>query len=542
MKLFSTMLFVFLFAVLFGGPAHAASVTGTFEEAIYEYVQIDDEISEKQLTGVKIKNGKGQTVIFSIDSSTPLSVNNIRATIDAFKTGMPITASVSFRRIQSMSGTSNQTPGAMDTNDRVLTGTVNRIDPNGRFVSVIVDKNRTKTYNITNQTEMFKGTRLVDLSALFEGDRVKLTFATYNTSSIQKLDIIEQGTQIERLVKGTIQSVDPLRRKVTLKNETAFTDWKWDDTFVRQTSYTYTANTPIYVGNQLISMDKFRYYRNHPMHFATVRQMNKEVISHIVIQKQSERTFYEPITAVSLQNKYVRLRDSGLFPYHNGTILIRNGRLVDENSLPIQGSAFVIGDGQHSSEYANVIHITNDGFESPNLTSHSLYFGRIDKAGRYDLTLTEAFKLTNNTWQPVSNTAFTFSNNTHSVRDFASGTLKVVPQQNEVQKNHIGDYGYFYAAAGNITAIHLLEDKKLAAQIISVGRFEKVENGKITIRNVSKWTNGNWEETGRYTGMDVQQTTFIRAGQVISVHDIKKNDRLYIVHESTVKGRIVLVD
>ena len=41
------------------------------------------------------------------------------------------------------------------------------------------------------------------------------------------------------------------------------------------------------------------------------------------------------------------------------------------------GTALFVTDGRESSQYANVVHITNDGFQSPNLTNHTLYYGQI---------------------------------------------------------------------------------------------------------------------------------------------------------------------
>ena len=539
---------------LFVYPASAASIVkGTFVEAVYEYIQIDDETAEKRLTGVTIQNEQGKTTTLPIDSTAALSINSVGVTIDAFKTGMPVEATVNLRRVKTMSGQSFSSPGAIDTRDKVVTGTINRIDPNGSFLSIRFDNGETKTYYINDQTEFFKGTKLVDLSVLYEGDRVKLTFSSYNSSYIQSIDVNTQGIKLERLAKGTIQTIDPIRRKLTVKNETTFKDWKWDDKLPRQTSYTYTAKTPIYVGNQPIAIDKARYYQNNEAYFVTVRQFNKEVVERIVIKRNNERTFYEPMSSVSLSQKRLRLQKSGTVSYHAGTILIRNGRIVDANSLPFKGSAFVVTDGRQKSEYANVIHITNDGFESPNLVNHTLYFGRISRTNGYNLTLSTARELIGNRWTALSNLSLAFSNDTAGVEDYGTSVFKIVPQQDEVRE-HIGSYGYFYVADGHIVGMHLINERTLLAQLVSVGRLENIIYEpskddptkdvpvKINIRNVSRFTNGAWDESGRMTNMDIQQTTFIRDGHVISAQELNIHDRLYIVHESVVKGRVILVN
>ncbi|WP_050180669.1 hypothetical protein [Domibacillus robiginosus] len=555
------LVYVYCFLICFtaalltaDSAAAASSVKGTFVEAVYTTVQIDDETTEKRLSGVTIENEQRRTTTFALDTNASLSINGIGVTIEAFKTGMPIEATIDLRRVKAMTGQSSNIPGAIDTRDKVLTGTINRIDPNGGFVSIRLGNNQTKTYYLNDRTEVFKGTKLVDLSVLYEGDRVKLTFSSYNTPYIQSIDVNTQGIKIERLVRGTIQTIDPIRRKLTIQNEKTFKDWKWDDKLPRQTtSYTYTAKTPIYVGNQPIAIDKARYYRNNEVYFVTVRQFDKEVIQKIVIKKGNERTFYEPMLSVSLAQKKLTLQKSGSVSYHPGTILIRNGRIVDASSLPFKGSAFVVTDGRQKSEYANVIHITNDGFDSPNLVHHSLYFGRLTGTSSYQLSLSNVQKLTENRWTALPNTSLAFSNDTASVEDFRENVLTIVPQQDEV-KEHLGSYGYFYVSNGHIVGMHLIGETSLKAQLISVGRLEKVTYGslqndptktapvKIDVRNVSRFMGGAWDEAGYIKNMDIQQTTFIRDGHVISAEELNVHDRLYIVHESVVKGRIILVN
>ena len=178
----------------------------------------------------------------------------------------------------------------------------------------------------------------------------------------------------------------------------------------------------------------------------------------MVIKKEYERTFYEPMRFVNSAAKSIGLTKSGSFRYHDGTILIRNGRLVDANSLMASGTAFLVTDGRQSSQYANVVHITNDGFQSPNLTNHTLYYGQIKSGNGYHLTLGNASILSNNYWRSVESPSFTFSNDTAAVEDFSASVITVVPQQNEF-KDHVGEWGYFYVADQTIVAARLIDSK-----------------------------------------------------------------------------------
>ena len=65
-----------------------------------------------------------------------------------------------------------------------------------------------------------------------------------------------------------------------------FLDWRWQPTAPQSnSSYTYSAKTPIYVGNEQIKPDRLRHYANHDVYFVTVSQFGKPVIEKMVIKK-----------------------------------------------------------------------------------------------------------------------------------------------------------------------------------------------------------------------------------------------------------------
>lgn len=550
-SLFFTFTFFLLIGLFTPAQADANSVMkGTFVDVIYEEVPIDGAVTEKRLKNITIQNEQGRTITLAIDPFTKLTVDTLPTTIDAFKLGMEVEADVNLRRVKELRGQSGEYPAEIEHRDRVITGTVNHIDPNGTFLSVRLDNGNSQTYYLNAETEIFKGTTLTDLSVLYEGDRVKLTFMEYNTNYISSIEINTQGMKVEHLYKGTVQQIDSSRHKLIIKNEQAFRDWKWQPTNPSgNTSYPYSTKTPIYVGNQPINRDRFHYYKNHDIYFVTVSQFGQEVIQKMVIKRNNERTFYEPMTSVNLSSNWLKLKTAGLIPYHDGTILIRNGRIVDENSLQLQpgGTAFVVTDGAQKSQFANVVHVTNDGFQSPNLTNHSIYFGQISSTNGYQLSLKNAQLLSHNYWRSSTAPKLSFSNDTVAVEDFRSSVLTIVPQQDEL-KDHVGEYGYFYVANNTIIGTHIVGTSSSPAQIVSVGRFDgfaQYETGKptaIIVRTVSQWQSGVWTDTGRINSMNIKQTTIIRDGKIIDADELKIGERLYLLHESEVKGRILFVN
>ncbi|KAB7707426.1 hypothetical protein F9802_06645 [Bacillus aerolatus] len=543
---YRSFLFTFTFLLFLGlftaDQAKANSVVkGTFVEVTHEEVRSGGGATEKRLKNITIMNDQGRTITLNIDQFAALTIDTLPTTINAFKRGMKVEADVNLRRVKELRGQSGEHPAKIEHRDKVVTGTVNRIAKNGTFLSVRLDNGQSKTYYLNDQTEIFKGTTLVDLSVLYEGDRVKLVFTEYDTNYISSVEINTQGIKIEHLYKGTIHQMDPVRNKLIVKNEKVFRNWMWQTKSPSgNTSYTYSTKTPIYVGNQPIKRDRLRFYTNHDVYFVTVSQFGQEVIEKMVIKQKNERTFYEPMTAVNTSSKWIRLKTAGPIYYHNGTILIRNGRLVDSNSLQAMGTAFVVTDGAQKSEFANVVHITNDGFQSPNLTNHSIYFGQISQTNGYQLSLKNTKLLSNNYWKNTTASRLSFSNDTIAVEDFRDSTLSVIPR-NEFE-DRTGQYGYFYVSNNTIVGAHIIGKSNLPAQVVSVGRIDAVSTNIVKVRNVSQWWQGVWKETGHISSMNIKQATIIRDGKVISADKLKPGERIYLLHESSVKGRILLVN
>lgn len=549
--------FIAIFAVLFSSlwlanPASADSpVTGTFVNVTYDEVQIDNKVTEKRLSTITIKNEQGRTMTLSIDKYAKLSVDSVSTTIDAFKLGMEVEVDVNLRRVKALRGSTGTAPGKIEQGDKVVTGIVNQIDPNGDFLSIRLDNGQSKTYYLTDQTDISKGTTLVDFSALYEGDRVKLIFSEYNANSIRSIEVNVQGVKVESLYKGTIQRIEPTGNKIIMKDEQKFLDWRWQPNTTlgangySHSSYNYSDKTPIYLGTKLVSPNRLRQYANHDVYFVTISQFGKEMIERIVIKEKKERTYYEPMTFVNTNSKSFGLQTVDSIRYHAGTIIIKNGRLVDENSLLAGGTAFVVTEGSQQSEFANVVHISNDGFQSPSLTNHGIYFGQIQTANNYEMTLANTMLLTkNNYWQQEAVPPLSFSNDTVAVEDSSGSVLTIIPQQNEMTR-YIGKYGYFYVENNQIVAAHILAPTAPTATIVSVGRIEGITQFNpsiISIRNVSQWQNGMWKTAGNISSMNIEQAMIIKDGKVISAKDLRVNDRLYLLHESQVKGRILLVN
>ena len=522
-------------------PANASSsVNGLFVKTIYEEVTLEDKTTEKRLSQVILINEQGKEVRLTIDKYTPLYINATPTTIGAFKEGLWVEAIVDGQSVQELNGFTYIDQGSPENNKpeaigQSFTGTVNEIDKNAKYIAInLKDKKSTRFY-LDENTEIYKDHKIVDLSVLYVGDRIKLKISDHDTTTLSSIEITTDGVKVENIYKGIIQQIDSKQNKLVIKEEKAFINWKWRTTNTTIKSKNFTDKTPIFLGTKKIDKSQLRNYRNNEIYYVTVKHSGKEIIQKMIIKKTNERTLHENLYAIDTKNKNIKLTNYGTIPYHSGTIIIRNGRLVDPTALQQSGKAFVIANGVSSNEYANIIHITNDGFQSTNLADHQIYFGQINYTSQYQLSLSNTQVLSNNYWYSTGNSNFSFSNDTVVTEDYNSAT-KDFSFSN-------GKYGYFYIKDNHIIAAKIVGYSTPDASV-SIGRLNPIHwnTNQLSIKDVSEHFYSDWLPAYQRNYIDLNNTMLIKDGQIIKPEILKKNDRLYMIHSGYYQAKIILVD
>lgn len=522
----------------------ATTFKGTFKNVSYTETALKDGTIEKKLNKITLENSSGKTVTFNIDESAALYINNTLTTIDGFKSGMEVSATVNLRRVKELRGISVVEQGAIKENSKQQVGIVTKIDPNGMYMTVKIDGQSTeKNYYVNKNTNFLKGTTSVDLSTLFEGDRVKLKFPNINTSVISTVEIITSGIQIKNLYKANIQYVNTASNKITVKNAQPFENWLFgtkNNTSLK--TFTFTSNTPIYAGNQKITKNNLKNYEASDVYFVTVEQFGNEVIKKIVVLENNERTYYEPLTAVNTSYEFIHLKTTGRIYFHEGTILVRNGRLIEPSTLTNYGTAYVVTDGVTKDNYAQVVHIANDSFASPNLETHELYFGELAYVDGYLAELKSLVKLENNYWKATNDKVISFSNSTDAKINYSNSTFRIIPDMDLILYETY--YGYYYVKDGHIQAIHLLAPSETKANQVLTGRINSIDkiNEQIDVKDVSQWFNGSWLDSGSLEDIQLKQTLIIKDGKVIEPSDLELSDRVVLFTNPSFDCHVILVN
>ena len=544
---------IFLLAIIFAlamfptGQQAEASTTYTFMKAQYKESVAKDGTVTKQLTGITLKKSNGKTGTFKVANTNKYYINNTLTTIDGFKAGMSVTIKVSNNKIVEMRGSTNTEDGSIVPNSKQVNGVVTSIDPNGLQIRVKIDGSSTKTYTVTDNTEVFKGSSAVDLTAIYVGDRVRLKFETANTSRVAEIMIMNSSAvMVNELYKAKLNAVNPSKNTMVLKDVNSLLNWRFDTVpATAQKTFSFTNNTSIYAGHKKISESQLKNYRNNEIYFVTKKQYSKEIVDKIIVLAKNERTYYLPIEEVTTSVNRIFTQTTGNLSYHKGSILIRNGRLVepeglialDLNQTPISTTAFMITDGASKSDYAHVVNITNDGYQAPNLSRYQLYFGRIDVADMeaYRLELTDLERFDNHFWQTYNdNTQFAFSNSTKGAELVEGEPNKVISDLDFDMYDNISNpvnnpyYGYFYVKDDHVQAVHFVPGEPRTRTTFA-GRIHTIDadSKSIKLQNGSYWDKkGHWNMMSSSQKYDISKAMIVKNGKLIEAKNLKKSDHV----------------
>ncbi|WP_432357310.1 hypothetical protein [Sporosarcina sp. UB5] len=339
----------------------SAPVKGTFENVTYEDVQLDQNRTERRLKELIIKNAEGRTITLNIDTSAQLTVDSRPVTIDAFKLGMEVEVDVSHNRVRNLRGKTGIISGQLDEQGRIIIGTLHYLDEHGRYI--ILEQNTGKLekyfFRPTTQIRAYYGN--TDKGALVEGSRVKLTIHRAGAIHMDKVEILDAEKEVESIRKGNIQLLNSVTGKITIRDGRKYeaNSWRYWSYYNSNSSFQLSKEADVYFGNELINKSQYRYYNKYNAFFITTMHFNKEIVEHVIIQKYTEKNLREKITSINTEQSFFELQSSGKVYFHEGTIFIRNKRIVDPISITKGDTAFIIAETNYGRTNASIVYIIN---------------------------------------------------------------------------------------------------------------------------------------------------------------------------------------
>jgi hypothetical protein len=499
---------------------------------------------------------EGKLFSYPVNYNTEVTINGRAAKLADLKYGQDAVFVVKNGEVvQIQASLEGVSEGYLTPGRRVISGKVRSIW--GDRITIILPDNTTGEFILASNAQIIKDGRQERLSSLKQGDQVRLYFNEINSNKVSKLEIAGQGTLIQNIYKADILSSDRFGGKLTLGNVQKYNHARWLD-LVPQLFLEIDKTTQIYCNNVPITLEQLAdNYRDSKAYIATADYFGREKAVKIQIFDGYEQNRYGKVSSHDwLNNRFVL--DNAVIVYGEGTIMVKDGRLIDNYALSEGDGIFTAGTQEYyrGDNRANVIVIEGSTGES---TRFNIYLGRIDwvRDNWYQLDDYYYYYLDNNEWKEVRDDIILSVNSDTKILDTTqSGGTQIIPVSQFLESRFNEKYTtddswsyWVYSLADGRNALGIVITKPGyrpgRTERVSLARLKGINaaDSYLEIEEVKDWNSfaDSWNINSDLNEITVDSAVLIKGGRPVTITDLRAGDQLYILRDGA-KGIFVIVE
>lgn len=466
-----------------------------------------------------------------------------------------------------------------DETNRLLTLTASVRDISGSGITLLTD-DKPKTpdiYTFDRNTPVIKDRQNVSSSVLRQGDRVKIEVNSTNNKHILRMEIQGNGVQIQGVYKGDIREVVPETGEIVLSNvySYGYYDWVKKDGYIK---YKLDDSAEIYNKDTKISTQRLKDYIGKTIYAVSRKNFGTEEIIKGLLKDGYEDTISKNIYDVKWTTKQLTMSDDRVLNFSDGSIIIRDGRLLDPLYLSKQTGAHIIQNRSALGEgSAQLISLESfNGFGNYNITK-----GYLHTMGDDYYTVENSYKLEDNEWVESGEPTFLLSDETYvydsviekgpiTVDKFLESRYKPYtytwpnyksdPGDNDYHVDDQYHYDYYkfkgkggfhehflmYAITDNEGSTHAInlikknkesfkEDKTFTERFIA-GQLKTIDKGNraITVINARDYSPvyNQWRPIKAAVPLGMEKVVILKDGRAIEMDGLAEGDNVYIMSDN----------
>lgn len=509
---------------------------------------IEGYIIDINNTFVQIEEYSGRLHRFLISPSALFEIDRRTANIQDFKIGMEVYAETRRGQITYMEGYSTEIPGAIVPGSKTRRGIVKKIDRNQIILQLPTGKE--EVYFTSPATIALRNRKNVPISSIYEGDNVKLYFDEYDSNIISRISIQGESARIKDLYKGTIDSSDAMANSITLKDVEVFRNGRFRPmTDIAKVDFSPEAKA--HISGYSIPKENMKYYRGKTAYIAIKDFFGRDRADKIVVKDKYETTYNDKITDINWYSDTLELKNNKNIHFDDGTIIIKNGRLVDKYSINQESDAFIVADSRGKSANADVIYIFNENLNNSNIGNYHLYAGKLHKIVENHLTLRDFFLLEQNSWESFDDDKELYFDNDTYIYDLEN-KKQVTPEEffakdyavdedsdYAIDYDKKGWHAYIYADGDRSCAILAQKNMdSLLAQRITTATIDRIEEDPLVgtvaiLRDVRDWSRKNekWMPKTTTVRIKIDDALLVKDDKAIFHEELRKGDTIYCVRD-----------
>lgn len=543
-------------------PATTKSVTGTLRGIASDPTLKTNTIS--------VYDYNDKIVEFPVAQHASVTINNSFGRLTDLQSGQDITMTVKDGYVTKIvTETFTDNPGAITDYGKMRSGSIYYVYND----SVLFDLNsgQRAQYVVNNSTIIIRDGVKTSIRALKEGDKVKLYFNDIYSNVVNKIEVEGAERLISQVYKGEISDINTTSGIMTLSYPATMKNTGWVQSDKYMIDIPYTEKTLIYDGSTAVRPKDFgKLYKGKTAYVVVEANYGAETAVKVTVRNGGELMTYDSVDKIDTTLGSMELYNKENYNLNAGTIIVKDGRLIDAGRVKRFDSAYVVGDYYMGTKTANVIKLVTRA-ES---IFDNIYVGALYQVDYNSMIFKNYAKLNGNQWgtieqNPSRRFYYTTDSNLTNVTVSPAVTIKPADffhkgfsEEENKDKNGQGlkferYYGIFVTDGKDVIyAINLRQKGLVSGQNIddsttdenaiktylndtlkgtslTRGTAEAVDTKwtRIQLTNSNEWSStlATWNANAVDTYVKYQDTLILKNNKVIAPEEIKQGDTLYVL-------------
>ncbi len=330
--------------------------------------------------------------------------------------------------------TNSENPGGIDEYGKMRSGKVSFVFSDS--ITVRLRDDVSKLFYVDASTAIIKGGVRINIAAIKEGDSVKLYFNDIYSTHVDKIEVEGIERELKNIYKGKISEVNTTTGTLTLELPSYMKNNNWVTTDQYTLEIPYDERTLIYSNaNQVRPKDFAKLYKGKTAYVAVENNYGTETAIKVTIPNGGEIISYDSITRVDSIIGSLELYNKENYDLNPGTMVIKDGKLLDMTKLKYMDRTYIIGDYYNGKKTATVVRVIT-GQEN---MFDRLYIGAVYLVDYSSVIFKNYARLDNNKWTTVEPNA---SNRFYFTSDTTIKNVTAVDNPVSITPSKFFDLGY----------------------------------------------------------------------------------------------------
>lgn len=371
--------------------------------------EIDGDIEsiDKENLQLRVLDFNDRRHQVTANNNTQVSINGKEAKFEDLLPGQEVSIILLNDRVIEINGFLYEDPtrdGYIPPGTRTKVGTVLFLDSDEIEIQTNDGRER---YAITPVTEILRSDKGANLFEIKIGDRVHLSFDNIYDPEISIIRVEDEEKHIEGIYRANLDHVNTRNGNITISQISKYDQGRWNN--LNEYITLNARDAEMFKGARGISLNELAREQGNEVYIAAERSYGSFKAARVLVKDGSIMTYHSPVTSVSYGTSRLIL-DNNQVNFHDGTIVIKNDRLVDNLNLDIGQTIFASVDQRLGNRNLSLAVITdgNSLNDRPDNTRIAIYRGNIEEIRDGQITVHRLgsnrnfLKLENNRWTELN--------------------------------------------------------------------------------------------------------------------------------------------